>query len=55
MLAKKVRLHDLPDEEQVLTPTYGQRLLRKSLPRYDLPEDIDPLVPGQLRQTRWQG
>jgi len=38
MLAKKVRLHDLPDEEQVLTPTYGQRLLRKSLPRYELPE-----------------
>jgi glutamate decarboxylase len=38
MLAKKVRLHDLSDEEQVLTPTYGQRLLRKSLPRYELPE-----------------
>jgi putative copper export protein len=34
MLAKKVRLYDLPDEEQVLTPTYGQRLLRKSLPLY---------------------
>ena len=30
MLAKKVRLHDLRDEEQVLAPTYGQRLLRKS-------------------------
>ena len=42
MLAKKVRLHDLPDEEQVLTPTYGQRLLRKSLPRYDLPEGEMP-------------
>lgn len=38
MLAKKVRLHDLSDEEQVLAPTYGQRLLRKSLPRYELPE-----------------
>ena len=38
MLAKKVRLHDLSDEEQVLTPTYGQRLLRKSLPRYEFPE-----------------
>ncbi len=38
MLAKKVRLHDLRDEEQVLAPTYGQRLLRKSLPRYELPE-----------------
>jgi glutamate decarboxylase len=38
MLAKKVRLQDLRDEEQVLTPTYGQRLLRKSLPRYELPE-----------------
>ncbi len=38
MLAKKVRLQDLSDEEQVLTPTYGQRLLRQSLPRYNLPE-----------------
>ena len=38
MFAKKVRLHDLSDEEQVLTPTYGHRLLRKSLPRYELPE-----------------
>jgi glutamate decarboxylase len=38
MLAKKVDLNDLREEDQVLTPTYGQRSLRKSLPRYDLPE-----------------
>src|SRR5205814_6472380 len=38
MLSKKVNVNDLPDEEHVLTPTYGQRCLDKSLPRYELPE-----------------
>jgi len=38
MLSKKVHLHDLDDEDQILTPTYGLRSLRKALPRYDLPE-----------------
>src|SRR5579863_8196453 len=38
MLSKKVPLHDLSDDEQILAPTYGQRCLRTALPRYDMPE-----------------
>jgi glutamate decarboxylase len=38
MLSQKLHLDDLPDEEHILTPTYGQRSLRKPLPRYELPE-----------------
>ena len=38
MLSKKVQLHKLDDEDQILTPTYGLRSLRKALPRFDLPE-----------------
>ena len=37
MLSRKVPLHQLSDEEQSLTPTYGQRRLRTALPRYDMP------------------
>lgn len=38
MLSQKVPLHHLSDEDQVLAPTYGQRSLSKSLPRFELPE-----------------
>ena len=38
MLAKKVHLHDLSDEDQLLAPTYGQRCLDKALPRFEMPE-----------------
>jgi glutamate decarboxylase len=39
MLAKKVPLHNLSDEDQLLAPTYGQRSLGKALPRFDIPEN----------------
>jgi glutamate decarboxylase len=39
MLSRKVPLHQLSDEEQILAPTYGQRSLRNALPRYDIPEN----------------
>jgi glutamate decarboxylase len=38
MLAKKVPLHHLSDDDQLLAPTYGQRSLNKPLPRFDIPE-----------------
>ena len=38
MLAKKVPLHNLSDDDQLLAPTYGQRSLNKPLPRFDIPE-----------------
>jgi len=39
MLAKKVPLHNLSDDDQLLAPTYGQRSLGKALPRFDIPEN----------------
>ncbi len=38
MLAKKVHLHNLSDDDQLLAPTYGQRCLDKALPRFEIPE-----------------
>ena len=38
MLAKKVHLHNLSDDDQLLAPTYGQRCLDKPLPRFEIPE-----------------
>lgn len=38
MLAKKVHLHNLSDDDQLLAPTYGQRSLSKPLPRFEIPE-----------------
>src|SRR5579859_5505774 len=38
MLAKKVHLHNLSNDDQLLAPTYGQRCLDKPLPRFEIPE-----------------
>ncbi|EFH84743.1 glutamate decarboxylase [Ktedonobacter racemifer] len=38
MLSKKVPLHDLSEDDQLLAPTYGQRCLDKPLPRYEIPD-----------------
>ena len=38
MLAKKVALHQLDEDDQFLAPTYGQRSLRNPLPRFEIPE-----------------
>ncbi len=37
-MQKKVPLHNLSDDDQLLAPTYGQRSLNKPLPRFDIPE-----------------
>ena len=38
MLRKKKNLTELNDEDKVLTPAYGGRVMRQSVPKYRLPE-----------------
>ncbi|MBC8525578.1 MAG: glutamate decarboxylase [Candidatus Cloacimonetes bacterium] len=39
MLSKKVKLHELSEQEKVLTPTYGSRELETAVPKYEMPEN----------------
>jgi len=42
VLARKLKLAELPDQGNLLAPTYGSRHLRQPVPRYELPEQGMP-------------
>jgi len=42
VLARKLKLEELPEDGSSLTPMYGSRHLREPVPRYELPENAMP-------------